>query len=342
MRFAILLLLLPLHSLSQDNSIAGVSSCRDSIARIVNQAMTIIKRDYYRREEIDWNTVSASVSERLQKMESCEDASVILSSCFSQLSEKHSFLMPATKASEYSGAAPEKTVTELKPEKPSLNRLVGKIMVAKENEDIGYITVPWISSTDPEVCTRLADSLQSIIEGLDQAGVSKWIIDLRANTGGNCWPMIAGMGPLLGEGVCGYFVFPDKRKPWVYKEGAAMHDENVIAKTSGSGYKLKTPVKRIAVLIGPKTSSSGEILALAFKGRQNTTLFGHPTAGLTTANTTYTLRDNSLLVLSVCKEADRSGTVCDGKIQPDEQVTIPASFKGDDPVKNSALMWLAI
>ena len=35
------------------------------------------------------------------------------------------------------------------------------------------------------------------------------MIDLRPNTGDNCWPMLAGIGPLLGEGVCGYFTDRD-------------------------------------------------------------------------------------------------------------------------------------
>lgn len=343
MRLVCLILLIPVFCFSQNSTAIEIDSCRDNISRIVNQAMTIVKRDYYRKDEIDWTTVASIVNERLQKIESCEEASSVMSWCFSQLNEKHSFLMPPAKATEYSAnQTSDKRSTDVQTVKPSLHKLVGKIAAARENDDVGYISVPWISTTDPEVCTRVADSLQNIIEQLDQAGVSKWIIDLRGNTGGNCWPMIAGMGPLLGKGVCGYFVFPDKRKAWVYKEGAAMHDANVIAKTSRAGYKLKTPIRRIAVLIGPKTSSSGEILALAFKGRENTVLFGLPTAGFTTANTTYTLKDNSVLVLSVCKEADRSGKVCDGKIVPDEHVTTSPAFSGDDPIKSSALMWLAI
>ena len=31
---------------------------------------------------------------------------------------------------------------------------------------------------------------------------------LRGNGGGNMWPMIAGVGPLLGEGPLGYFIGP--------------------------------------------------------------------------------------------------------------------------------------
>ncbi|MGZ5191759.1 MAG: S41 family peptidase [Flavisolibacter sp.] len=58
-----------------------------------------------------------------------------------------------------------------------------------------------VSTTDQFVCTRFADSIQSLIQTFDRRGISKWIIDLRKNTGGNCWPMLTGVGPLLGNGV---------------------------------------------------------------------------------------------------------------------------------------------
>jgi hypothetical protein len=345
MRCVIFLFFVPLFSFGQGTAVMerpSELSCRDSIEKLVNQAITIIKRDYYRKEEIDWDDILPSINDRLQKMESCDEARSIISWCFSKLNEKHSFLMPAIKAAEYTGSPSAVSLAESKPEKPSLAKLIGNMRATIEADNTGYILVPWISTTDPELCTLAADSLQALIQNLDKAGVSKWVIDLRANTGGNCWPMLAGLGPLLGEGVCGYFVFPDGKRPWVYRNGAAMNNASVIAKTTNEGYRLQTPVKKIAVLIGPKTSSSGEIVALAFKGKDNVSFFGEPSAGFTTANTTYKLFDRSLLVLSVCKEADRHGNICEGKIMPDEPVSIAPAFRGDDPVKNTALMWLAI
>ena len=37
----------------------------------------------------------------------------------------------------------------------------------------------------------------------------RWIVDLRGNYGGNIWPMIAGVGPVLGEGIIGWIVYND-------------------------------------------------------------------------------------------------------------------------------------
>jgi len=37
----------------------------------------------------------------------------------------------------------------------------------------------------------------------DRDDLIGWIVDLRGNGGGNMWPMLAGVGPVLGEGVVG-------------------------------------------------------------------------------------------------------------------------------------------
>ena len=68
-------------------------------------------------------------------------------------------------------------------------------------------------------------------------------------------------------------------------------------------------------------------------------LYGGPTAGLTTANATYPLFDGSLLVLTVCQEADRTGRTCEGKIIPDQMITADMN-SGKDAVKSSAIMFL--
>lgn len=217
--------------------------CRDSVIKTVNQAITIIQRDYYRRNEIDWSELDNIVKERLNNLSSCDEGSDILSWYFGRLNEKHSFIMPAPKASEYTGKPLIIPATN-EVVKPSLRSLMGTLRYEVLPDKTGYLTLPWLSSTDPEVCTRYIDSVHSVIATLDQQGVQKWIIDLRTNTGGNCWPMLAGIGPLLGEGVCGYFVFPDSRKPWVYKNGAAYHGNNKIAQAAGEGYKLGNPPQR--------------------------------------------------------------------------------------------------
>lgn len=46
----------------------------------------------------------------------------------------------------------------------------------------------------------------------------------------------------------------------------------------------------VAVLTGSRTASSGEVVAIAFRGRPRTRSFGEPTVELSTANRTFLLR----------------------------------------------------
>jgi C-terminal processing protease CtpA/Prc len=187
---------------------------------------------------------------------------------------------------------------------------------------------------------RIADSLQALIAKLDTKGVSRWIIDLRKNSGGNCWPMLAGIGPLLGDGVCGYFVNGEERIPITYRNGAACQGKHVFCRVSKEAYRTQHEIKSIVVLTGRRTVSAGEIIALAFSGREQTYLLGEPTAGLTTANATYSLSDHSMLVLTVCKEADHTGKICEGSIFPDKIIRPAAVGPEEDPVKSAAIDWL--
>jgi hypothetical protein len=74
----------------------------------------------------------------------------------------------------------------------------------------------------------------------------------------------------------------------------------------------------VAVLVGPATASSGEALAIAFRGRPSTRLFGATTRGLTTSNRVFPLSDGSLLNLSTAAFADRTGTSYPNGVTPDE------------------------
>jgi C-terminal processing protease CtpA/Prc len=146
---------------------------------------------------------------------------------------------------------------------------------------------------------------------------------------------------LLGEGVHGYFVASGERIPIAYHDGSALQGRHVRCQVSTRGYRTHSDHPYIVVLTGHRTVSAGEIVALAFKGREGACLIGEPTAGFTTANATYSLSDRSMLVLTVCQEADRNGRICEGSIQPDKLIAAngPAA---DDPARAAAIDWLLL
>jgi carboxyl-terminal processing protease len=152
----------------------------------------------------------------------------------------------------------------------------------------------------------------------------------------------------LGDGVCGYFVADNERIPITYRDGAAFQGKHMLCRVSHDGYRLRCRQRSIVVLTGHGTVSAGEIVALAFKGKEQVCLYGEPTAGLTTANATYTLSDHSMLVLTVCQEADHTGKICEGSIFPDKYISSHPRFgespAGDqaqvDAVRSAAVNWL--
>lgn len=318
---------------SQPFSDTSLNTCLTKANGLLDEAFVFLQKNYYRKNSVAWDTLMSSAKKRLQASGNCNETYDIISWCFKELNETHSFIMPPTKAAIYNN-----NVASL-PKKPMLHELVGEIKGELLDNGVAYITVPWVSTTDSLICIQVADSLQAMIARLDGAKPTGWIIDLRKNTGGNCWPMLAGIGPLLGNGVCGYFVSAREKIPIVYNDGAAFQGKNLRCKVSNA-YKMNSDKKSIIVLTGRRTVSSGEIIALAFKGKEQVYFYGEPTAGYTTANATYTLSDNSMLVLTVCMEADRTGKICEGRIMPDETFTAETHPGSSDAAMSAAVMWL--
>jgi C-terminal processing protease CtpA/Prc len=308
-------------------------SGQDSAVHLFEQALAYMQKNPFKKD-ISWDSLVAVAREQLSDASSVQDAHVVINQCLQQVSGTHSFIMPARQAALYSN-----NTVQLK-RVPALRELVGPIETEIADGGIGYIVVPRISTSDPTLSTLLADSLQALIGQLAAQGAKRWIIDLRKNSGGNCWPMLAGMGPLLGNGVCGFFVRKARVTSIRYQDGNAMHGNTIMCKTSKPVMLSDEQRQQIVVLTGPKTSSSGEILALAFKGMPQVRLMGEPTAGLTTANTTYDLFDGSTLVLTICHEADRSGKICEGRIIPDDLIKPNPLRQQEDVAKAQALMWL--
>ena len=303
--------------------------CLQKANQLLDEAMNLIQKHYYKKDSVQWDTLLVAAQNRLKQSGTCDDAYEAVKWCFTQIHERHSFIMPPVKAAEYngninSGSTPVRTS--------------GGIRSELLENDIAYIDVPWISTADESICTSFADSLHQLIATYDKQGIKKWVIDLRRNTGGNCWPMLAGLGPLLGDGVLGYFVSDNERIAFSYNSGIVFQGKHSRCAVS-QPYNCRAAENKIIILTGNNTASAGEIVALAFKGKDNVYLYGEPTAGLTTANATYNLSDGSLLVLTVCKEADRNGKICDGRILPDK--AIPSNtFGGKDDIKTAAVMFL--
>ena len=214
-------------------------------------------------------------------------------------------------------------------------------------EGIGLIELPAFgaSLTDQkkaaEESAQYAERVQSLIRELDQKNISGWIIDLRLNVGGNMWPMIAGVGPILGEGEVGSFVAAQGSSKWGYRDGQSIINQHEATKVA-TAYKVKKADPPVAILTDEFTASSGEAVVVAFRGRAQTHFFGMPTAGVPTANSPIKLSDGAVINLTVAVDADRTGKTYDNKIPPDTEIKTNWVWYGtdDDPVIKAAIKWL--
>jgi hypothetical protein len=198
---------------------------------------------------------------------------------------------------------------------------------------IGYVRVTGFGGSG-DAATALADAVQSAIAAADRDDLIGWIVDLRSNGGGNMWPMIAGVGPVLGEGVIGYFIDPSGGEAqWEYRDGVSMNTGAPQGRVT-STYRLRRPMPKVAVLVDNRVASSGEATFIAFIKRPNTRSFGTPTCGLSTSNRGFPMFDGGLLNLTTAVMADRAKTRYGDSVPPDEVVVDP------DEAVQRAIAWL--
>ena len=154
---------------------------------------------------------------------------------------------------------------------------------------IAYVKLPEHSGAQVSDSLYAYSVLHFLQEHSSAAGV---VIDLRDNTGGNMYPMISAVSPLLPDGV--------------------------ILQFKG---KKRTPV---AILTNDMTASSGEATLLCFRGLDNTKTFGSPTAGFASANQPFPLKNGYSLALTTGCDVARTGEVfCDDPIAPDVETETP-------------------
>src|SRR5262249_13638408 len=122
------------------------------------------------------------------------------------------------------------------------------------------------------------------------------------------------------------------------KEGAWTTRTRVDVAPPSSLVALETAP--VAVLYGPRTVSSGEAVAVAFRGRPRTRAFGQSTGGVTTGNADSPLPDGGILFLTTTVYADRTGHEYGGKMDPDEAVPGAPNAASQDAVVDAATRWL--
>jgi hypothetical protein len=282
----------------------------------LEHALDLLQARHINRDRVDWPTVRATALATAAHAQTTADTYPALRMAIAELGEKHTLLIPPGTDMQALAAGPNPPPLEIK--------TLGKRVVELKLPGVGG---------EAERRAAYTRTLSEAITGHMRSGACGWIVDLREDTGGDGQAMVSGLAALLGP------------SPWAGFRGA---DGAVLVWTSVNGafaavpasdlpkrFMLRRPaLQPAAVLLGPRTTSAGEMTALAFAGRANTRSFGAPTAGYTTANSPVVLSDGALLALSDARMIDRTGKLIDGPIQPDEPTA-------EDKTEAAALAWLA-
>jgi C-terminal processing protease CtpA/Prc len=187
---------------------------------------------------------------------------------------------------------------------------------------IGYINLPGHAGGSVHAAQVYVSRAYQQLSAVAPDARCGWVLDLRANSGGNVWLMVATLRPFLGE--------------------EPMEQKIDVQPTADLAAALNTAP--VAVIIGRRTAGAGEGVALRFRGRQRSRIFGQPSAGQTTANRRFPLPDGSALSLAVRLMRDRTGRSYSGPIEPDVIALSPSTAPGyassNDEAISAATRWL--
>lgn len=277
------------------------------VAAYLDEIIMVMEANSINRMMINWRSFRDQVMDAAAGAQSVEDAHPGIQKALQLLGDNHSFYISAQNDYLYAGVISCPILTYDPPDVP---------------ESIAYVKVGTFGGSSTEA-QLFSTAIQQAIEAEDQKNPIGWIVDLRGNRGGNMWPMLAGIGPVLGNGIVGHFVDPlGVAGPWSYHNGEARFGTSPLH-TVPAPYSLQVAAPRVAVLTDGSIASSGEAIVIAFKGRPDTRSFGSETCGLSTANSVFYMSDGAQLNLAVSVMADRTRYTYGGPVFPDEVVADP-------------------
>lgn len=283
---------------------------------MLDSTFSIVKRESVWRDTVTWAVVEPALRRLAAGAQTAADIHPIIQILLDKLGDNHSTFMPPARATAFATGGGDTRV-------PNVRVLDG---------GIGYIPTSSYFGGEPAGIRQYTDSVHQRLIQSAQLAKCGWVVDLRTNVGGNMNPMLMSLQPFLGSEPLGYFIRADgSRTPWSAGPAPRGDIGRVLAPLESA---------RVAVLYGSRTASSGEIVAISFRGRPRSRSFGSPTGGYSTANAMHPLPDGSRINLTGAIDADRTGFRYGGKVLPDVEVPL---VRGDtaDITLRAATDWLS-
>lgn len=273
----------------------------DSYARRAVAQMSVgLYADPHRLHEVE-----AEVAARAHGADSYAATYPVLADALQRLGGEHSRFYPPAEARR-----------AFAPSNSGSAAVVPSVSAAEDG--VVVLELPTLLSNDEAVTTGY---VAAVAAGLrEHPARCGYVVDVRGNHGGDLWPMLAALDPLLTEGPVLSFVHRDTTQTVSVAGADVLLDGSVQQSVADPPARVAAPV---ALLQDEMTGSSAEAVVLSFRGQAMTRSFGAPTHGFSTANQPLSLYDGAVANLTVAVDADRTGAQWDGPIPPDSPTARP-------------------
>lgn len=269
----------------------------------LHQVLQLAQRQALDAKRVDWPTTTQEAQAILTDTPGEAGLTLAIGAVIKALGNRHTFYAPprAARATSQAGSS------DARPAIGSASRTASNLPM---------LTVRgWMGSDLDEASQRVRAALNAAMAE-PSCGL---LLDLRGNRGGNMWPMVWGVLPLLNPGKLGAFVDREGIASPIVKlpEGVSLGGHLDTRLPPGQGTQPPHLPTHIAVLQDGRTASSGEALTILFIGQDNARSFGQPSAGFTSSNRVFRLRNGGTLLLTHGRDQDRNGRIYDGALVPD-------------------------
>jgi carboxyl-terminal processing protease len=309
----------------------------------IDSIYSFIKRNSIHRNDVNWADIDKGFEIKLSLARTDIDSIKSFIYVFEQLKDFHSTITYNGRQFSNYPEFDDSTLKYLMPLVNLSNQRTGSFIAKILPQNLLYLQVPGVQAWGDNV-TVYAQNLSDTLCKYISAAIRGIVLDLRLNDGGQFTSMASGLSLLLGENHIGGGVnieLKQTKKFTIKKNNLWINKNQMTAVIPKKNINLsKLPV---AILIGPNTRSAGSILAISFKGRQNTILIGDATAnGYTTGNDYFSYGSILFLNLSTSFSIDRNKKVYKLSVPPD------IFIRGEDDFNNAendkkvkvAMKWL--
>lgn len=313
-------------------------------AAIMAEVISRAKQSSLYTKSVDWHELEGSLLPAAQSAKTTKDLKPQFESLINSLRDHHGTVINLEDYSRIANFTDYENTrkTDQRERDPEIWKVVNDVDSRFEyallDNNIGYLKIVGVG---PNLDGQAeAIRIRNAVLELHQKGVTQWIIDLRYNGGGNVNVMLSGIAPLLDTNEVASVIDKDglvqaraiiENGNFTYHGAQAFQMENTES--------FNNP--RITILMSRWTVSSGEMVAIAFKGQQYTRFFGEATGGYTTNNGWDIINDEIALVISTGIFTDRNGTVYTENVKPDQEVEFQVTKnQKEDTGILEAIEWL--